>query len=246
MEEEQGWLIELKWWLSSLATLMAVLMAFEAFRAIYSGLSATPEALAGNDRIGYALSLSLILPVSDLVGLALFFFAAMLGFRLLVPTFAGAPPRVVGAAVVVWPVTLGALVVTMLLTLTLWMAAVALVWARLMPLPKQDILRRGPVAGGIVIGMALSAFAVWGALAVAILWVSWRLYTDHLDDAIATAIFAAIAPGLLQAHDLLTLNHDRVTGFGTLMVLTLLALAIGGLALSFRRKDNGIGAGEPA
>lgn len=246
MEEEQGSFVELKWWLSSLVTLMAVLTVFEALPAVYSGFSATPEALAGNDRIGYALSLLLFLPIPILLGLAPFFLAAMLGFRLLVPTFAGAPPRAVGALVVAWPVTFGAWVVTLLPTLTLWMAAVALVWSRLMPLPKQDILRRGPVAGGIVIGLALSSFAVWGALVVAILWVSWRLYTDHIDDAVTTAIVAAIAPGLLQAHDLLTLNHDQDTVFGTLMVVTLLGLAIGGLAMSFRRKDKAAGADEPA
>jgi hypothetical protein len=246
MEEEQRWLIELKWWLSSLAVLMAVLMVFEAIPAIYSGFTATPETLAGNDRVGYALSLFLFLPIPILVGLAPFFLAAMLGFRLLVPTFAGAPPRTVGAVVVTWPVMLGAWAVTLLLPLVLWMAAVALVWSRLMPLPKKDIMSRGPVAGGIVIGMTFSAFAVMGALIIAIAWVSWRLYHDHFTDAIATAIVAAIAPGLLQMHDLLTVNNDQDTFIGTLMVVALVGLAVGGLYLSSRRQDGDAAADEPA
>ena len=126
---------------------------------------------------------------------------------------------------------LGAWAVTLLLPLVLWMAAVALVWSRLMPLPKKDIMNRGPVAGGIVIGMTFSAFAVMGALAIAIAWVSWRLYHDHFTDAIATAIVAAIAPGLLQMHDLLTVNQDQDTFIGTLMVVALAGLAVGGLSL---------------
>jgi hypothetical protein len=226
--------------------LMAVLMVLEAVPAAYNGLTATPETLAGNDRIGYALNLFLYLPIPIFFGLAPFFLAAMLGFRLLVPTFAGALPRAVAALVVTWPVMLGAWVVTMLPIIALWMAVVALVWSRLMPLPKQNILRYGPVAGGVVIGMAFSSLAVLGALAVAILWVSWRLYNDHLDDAIATAIVAAIAPGLLQTHDLLTLSHDQHTVVGSLMILTLLGLALGGLVLASRRQGTDAAVDEPA
>ena len=202
--------------------LLAVLMVLEAVPAAYNGLTATPETLAGNDRIGYALNLVLYLPIPIFFGLAPFFLAAMLGFRLLVPTFAGAPPRAVAALVVAWPVMLGAWAVTMLPTMALWMAVVALVWSRLMPLPKQDILRRGPVAGGIVIGMALSSLAVLGALV------------------------AAIAPGLLQTHDLLTLNYDQHTVVGSLMILALLGLAIGGLVLSSRRQEKDDAVEEPA
>jgi hypothetical protein len=78
------------------------------------------------------------------------------------------------------------------------------------------------VAGGIVIGMALSSLAVLGALV------------------------AAIAPGLLQTHDLLTLNYDQHTVVGSLMILALLGLAIGGLVLSSRRQETDDAVDEPA
>jgi hypothetical protein len=94
--------------------------------------------------------------------------------------------------------------------------------------------------------MTFSAFAVMGALVFAIAWVSWRLYHDHFADAIATAIVAAAAPGLLQMHDLLTVNNDQDTFIGTLMVIALVGLAVGGLYLSSRRQDRDAAADEPA
>ena len=81
---------------------------------------------------------------------------------------------------------------------------------------------------------------------IAIAWVSWRLYHDHFTDAIATAIVAAIAPGLLQIHDLLTVNQDPDTFIGTLMIVALVGLAVGGLSLSSRRQDRDAAADEPA
>jgi len=86
-----------------------------------------------------------------------------------------------------------------------------------------------------------------GALIIAIAWGLLAVISRpfHRCDA-RRQIVAAIAPGLLQMHDLLTVNNDQDTFIGTLMVVALVGLAVGGLYLSSRRQDGDAAADEPA
>ena len=47
-------------------------------------------------------------------------------------------------------------------------------------------------------------------------------------------------------HDLLTLSHDQHTVVGSLMILTLLGLALGSLVLASRRQGTDAAVDEPA
>jgi hypothetical protein len=230
MREERTWQNELKWWISAVALLLAVLAPFSAIDGIYRAIHETGS---GVDRIGSAIGWTLILPLGTAQFLWPFFLAAALSFRLLVPTFAGLRPHVAAALVTIPAVAWGAWLQTADRLVMLELSAVALVWALLMPLPVKNILVRGPVIGGIVVGLALSTFAVqYDGLLYAIIWCSWRMYRDHFEEAAVTSICAALLPAALALHDLPAVVSTPQSVYTAIEILILLGISIGGMLLA--------------
>ncbi|MFI5258702.1 MAG: hypothetical protein ACHQ01_03710 [Candidatus Limnocylindrales bacterium] len=237
MTEERSWRLESKWWLSSFATLMAVLMAFRAVATVASLVVASPsqQALAGvSDQYGAAIGIELFWPVAAVLVFYPFFAAAAIGFRLLVPTFAGAPPRAVAAVVTTWPVALGAFLISADPAATVFFGAVGLVWGLTMPLPKRTLMTADPVKGGAILGLAFGAFALWDGMLIAIVWCAWRLYKNNAAEEAATALCAAFVPGLLILNQLPTSSPDISALYLTAEVLILACLSLAGFVLSRR------------
>ncbi|HEY5486916.1 MAG TPA: hypothetical protein VIK06_04645 [Candidatus Limnocylindrales bacterium] len=235
--DREWWLAELNFALSCFAALMAVLMVFAAI----DGISLAIRDTANGDRIAEAIAWTLVTPVHWVdVPFAQFFLASFLGFRLLVPTFAGAPPRTVALIVVTGPLAFAGLANYGNVSSALWFGAIGVSWALIMPLPSKSLLVYGPVVGGIIAGLAFSSFSFAQpklGLEAAIVWCAWRLYRRHLDEVAATAIAAAFVPAVLAAHDL---PAGRFTGAAVLLtteVAILLALATAALVFSDLRAE---------
>lgn len=237
MSEERSWRIESKWWLSSFAALMAVLLVFRALATVLLLVftSSSQRALAGvSDQYSAAVGIELFWPVAVLLVFYPFLTAAAVGFRLLVPTFAGAPPRAVAAVVTTWPVALGGLLISSDIWTAIFFGAVGLAWSLTMPLPKRTLLTIDPVRGGAILGLAFGAFAIWDGMLVAIIWCAWRLYKNHAAEATATALCAAIVPGLLILTELPKSSGDVQALYLVAEVLILACLALAGSILSRR------------
>jgi hypothetical protein len=231
MKTERSWLVEIKWWLSSLASLLAVLSVFGLIKAALSlaTVNAADIALAGiTDPYGDALGKATLWPVAAVFAFYPFMIAAALGFRLLVPTFAGAAPRRVAVVVMVWPVGLGAALVSQDLVFTGFITLVAIAWALVMPMPKKTVLTDNPIWGGAIIGVALGTFSPILGLEWAILWCVLRLLRGKTLEVAATAVCAAIMPALFMASQLIQGTRSTNAIYITAEVLMLAVLAFAG------------------
>ncbi len=237
MREERSWRVESKWWLSSFAALMAVLLVFRALATVYSFIftSTSQRVLAGvSDQYSAAIGMELFWPIAVVLAFYPFLAAAAIGFRLLVPTFAGVPPRAVGAVVTTWPVALGGFLVSSDMGIAVFFGAVGVAWALTMPLPKKTLFSVDPVRGGALLGLAFGAFAIWDGMLIAIIWCAWRLYRNNSAEVAATALCAAIVPGLLILGELPTASTDVQALYLVAEVLILACLALAGFVLSRR------------
>ena len=230
--DREWWLAELTFALSAFAALMAVLFVFAAV----DGISLAIRDTANGDRVAEAIAWTLVTPTQWLnVPFAQFFLASFLGFRLLVPTFAGAPPRTVAAVVVVVPLAFAGFINYGDISSALWFGAIGFVWAFAMPLPRKSLLAHGNIAGGIIAGLAFSSFSFAQpqlGLEAAILWCAWRLYRRHMDEVAATAIAAAFVPAVLAAHDLPSLHFTGQAVLLTTEVAILMGIAAAALLVS--------------
>jgi len=240
--DREWWLAELNFALSCFAALMAVLLVFAAV----DGVSLAIRDTANNDRIAEAIAWTLGSPLPRAEQLAPFFLGSFIGFRLLVPTLAGAPPRVVAVIVVTWPLAFAGFFLYASLSSAIWFGAIGVAWALLMPLPSKSLLVYGPVVGGAIAGLAFGSFAQPSlGLEVAIVWCAWRLYRRHLDEVAATAIAAALVPAILAAHDLPALRFTGQAVYVTTEIAVLLALATAALVFSsFGAEPPGAAADE--
>jgi len=231
MKTERSWRVETKWWLSSLASLLAVLSVFALIKAALSlaTVNAADIALAGiTDPYGDALGKATLWPVAAVFAFYPFMIAAALGFRLLVPTFAGAPPRAVAVVVVAWPIGLGAALVSVDLAFTGFIILVAIAWALVMPMPRKTVLTDNPIWGGAIVGVALGTFSPILGLEWAILWCFFRLLRGKTLEVAATAICAAVMPALFIASQLIRGTKSTNAMYITAEVLLLAALSFAG------------------
>jgi hypothetical protein len=222
------WLSELNFTLSAFASLMAVLMVFAAVDGVALAIRDT----ANGDRIAEAIAWTLVTPLAWAVQFAPFFLGSFLGFRLLVPTLAGAPPRFVALLVGTWPLAFAGFFSYGNLSSALWFGAIGVAWAIVMPLPSKNLLAYGPVVGGIIAGLAFSSFSFAQpklGIEAAIVWCAWRLYRRHMDEVAATAIAAAFVPAVLAAHDLPAMRFTGQAVLLTTEVAILMALAAAAL-----------------
>jgi hypothetical protein len=230
--DREWWLTELNFALSAFAALMAVLLVFAAV----DGVSLAIRDTANSDRIAEAIAWTLVTPVQWLnVPFAQFFLASFLGFRLLVPTFAGAPPRTVAVVVVTAPLAFAGFINYGDVSSAFWFGAIGVAWAFVMPLPRNSLLAHGNIVGGIIAGLAFSSFSFAQpqlGLEAAILWCAWRLYRRHMDEVTATAIAAAFVPAVLAAHDLPTLHFTGQAVLLTTEVAVLMGMAAAALLIS--------------
>jgi hypothetical protein len=235
MREERSWRIELKWWLSAFVALMAALMIVAPIAATLAVTSASPADLdkAGvTDKYAAAQLVTVQWPQLAVRAFYPFLFAAAFGFRLLVPTFAGAPPKAVAAVVMGWPIMLGTMLISNQLLSIVFFVALALVWAVIMPMPRKTILAGNPILGGALIGLALGAFTLSDSMLLAILWCVWRLSKRHDLEAAATAAFASIVPMWVIATDISALSRGGQSLYIAAEIAILLGIALIGAALS--------------
>ncbi len=234
MNEESSWRVELKWGLSAFAALMAVLLVFSQIKMVLS-IGMVPAAdlaqFGVTDEYRDSLGLATWWPLFITLALYPFFAAAALGFRLLVATFAGAPPRAVAAIATTWPIVVGATLIWRQPIVVLFFASLAIVWSQVMPLPKKTLLSQNQIVGAVVIGLAFGAFARWDSTLIAILWCAWRLHKSQELEASATALAAALLPALIVVRNLLV-GSRSLELYTTVEVLILAAIAIGGVLLS--------------
>jgi hypothetical protein len=234
--DREWWLAELNFALSAFAALMAVLLVFAAVEGVSKAITDT----ANPDRIAEAIAWTLVTPQAWAVQFAPFFLGSFIGFRLLVPTLAGAPPRTVALLVVTWPLAFAGFFEYGNLSSGIWFGAMGVAWGLVIPLPSKNLLAYGPVLAGILAGLAFSSFSFAQpklGLEAAIVWCAWRLYRRHFDEVAATAIAAVFVPAVLAAHDL---PAGRFTGEAVLLtteVAILLALATAALVFSDLRAE---------
>src|ERR1035437_4213433 len=110
MTEERSWRVEIKWWISAFAALLATLAVFALILAVISLATARRADLTAadiTDPLGDAIGKAMMWPIAEVLNFPAFMFAAALAFRLLVPTFAGVPPRTMAMIVMSWPIGLG-------------------------------------------------------------------------------------------------------------------------------------------
>jgi hypothetical protein len=227
--DREWWLAELNFALSCFAALMAVLLVF----CSAEGVAQAIRDQSNPDRIGAAFAVSLGTPLARAELFAPFMLGSFVGFRFLVPTFAGAPPRVVAAIVVTWPLVFAGFFEYGDPLIGLWFGAIGLAWGLTMPLPSKNLFVYGPVVGGAIVGLAFGALAQPSlGLEVAILWCALRLYQRHMDEVAATAIAAALVPGLLALHDLPAARFTGNSVYLTTEIAILLALATAALVFS--------------
>ena len=123
--DREWWLTELTHALSAFAALMAVLLVFAAV----DGVSLAIRDSANPDRIAEAIAWTLSSPLPRAEQLAPFFLGSFIGFRLLVPTLAGVPPRVVAVITVTWPLAFAGFFLYADPSSGLWFAAIGVAWA---------------------------------------------------------------------------------------------------------------------
>lgn len=246
MEEEPKWMIETKWILSAVATLLAILVVFWGLIGVWGSFatalspSQSLSSFGGQDRIRDVLGMAIDLPIRLIVILPLYFLGALLGFRLLVPTFAGVPPRLVGTICTTWPIALGAVYAFADPLGILLITGTGVAWGLLMPLPRKNLLDYGPLVGGAIIGLAFAPIAYIVGLLPAIIWTAWRLYRRHAEEVIVTAFCAALLPGILALHDLSSAGHGLPAAFTVIQIVMLLAIGIAGAIMStFRQTREG-------
>jgi hypothetical protein len=242
MTEQPRWLVETKWTLSSAFTILAILAVFWGLTALggsYVTPPSTSQQLSANDRLGMVLTWAMVLPVALIVLLPLYFLAGLLAFRLLVPTFAGVPPRLVGVLCTIWGVGMGALYLFPDPLPRLELTTAGAIWGLLMPLPNKTLLDYGPVPGGVVIGLGLATLS-WtpGGLIVTVIWTAWRLYRRHAWEVVATGLTAASLPGLLVLRDPSSIAHGTSTAVAALLIAMLLALAVGAMVMATARPEE--------
>jgi hypothetical protein len=239
--DRDWWRHELQFCVSAFASLMAVLLVFGAVESVAHAITILVSDLAGGahtwtlvpDRIGEALAWTLFSPLARVEQFAVFFLGSFLGFRLLIPTFAGAPPRAVAVVVVTWPLAFMGLAIYGDLSNALWFGAIGAVWALVMPLPSKNLLVYGPIVGGLIAGLAFGAFAQPSdGLFFAIVWCAWRLYRRHMNEVAVTAVAAALVPGLLALHDLPSVLNTGQGAYVTIEIAILMAIATAALVLS--------------
>jgi hypothetical protein len=225
--DRDWWRRELQFCVSAFASLMAVLLVFGAVDGVALAIPTS------SDRIGVALAGALFSPLVWVQQFALFFLGSFLGFRLLIPTFAGAPPRAVAVVMVTWPLAFMGLAIYGDLSHALWFGAIGAVWALVMPLPSKNLLVYGPIGGGLIAGLAFGAFAgPRDGLFFAIVWCAWRLYRHHMNEVAATAVAAALVPGLLALHDLPSVLNTAQGAYTTIEIAILMAIATAALVFS--------------
>ena len=233
MNTERRWRVEVKWWLSAFAALLAVLLVFALVKVVLSLATIKAADLAAPGTTGDALGFAAVWPIQAILAFYPFMIAAALGFRLLVPTFAGAPPRAVAVVVTTWPVALGAQLVGQDLVSTFFYTAIGIAWGLAMPLPKTTALSGDPINGGAIVGLAFGALAFGPPntpaavpLEFAILWCAIRLLRGKSIEVAATAMCAAIMPALFLATQLphASLNGQAVYRIAEVIILGVLAL----------------------
>ena len=229
MKPERNSVRELKWWGSSIATLLAVLVPFLLLGGVITALRDS----VATDRFNTAIGLGIYGPLEVLLLVWPFFVSAALSVRLLVPTFAGAPPRLVAVICTVLPVALGGYLQSPDLLIVPAFVAVAIAWALVMPLPRNDLLSYGPIRGGLLLGLGFGSLAFqFDGLFLAICWCAWRLYKNHPYEVVATAIATAFLPALLIFDDLA--NHSA-RQYQVLEIALLSVLAFASLVASVVR-----------
>ena len=229
MKEEASWLTELKWWLSALTTLMPLLLVFGAIATL--GILATTEVGGANDRYGIVIDSALYFPIYVPVVLFPFVGSALLGVRLLVPTFAGMPPRPVAIVMATWPLVLGAALVWTDPLGVLFFGALGVVWALMMPLPRKSLLAGDSIRDAAIVGLAFTALTGLReqGILMAIMWCAWRLYRNKSLEVAVTAACAAVMPVLLIVSELRTPSQGGVTSGFVVEVLILAGLVVAGL-----------------
>jgi hypothetical protein len=213
-----------------------VLVIFSEVKAVLSIIAVRSADLTnGNltDQFGAALGIAAWWPILVVLAFYPFLFAAALGFRLLVPTFAGAPPRAVAVVVTTWPIFMGSTLILGDLASSIFFACVAIAWAMAMPLPRKSILEDDHIKGPAMIGLMFGAFLPWDGMLIAIAWCGWRLYKRNSVEAAITAVCAAVIPAVLIAFDLPSASSStRTVATWGVEILILGAIAVGGLVLS--------------
>ena len=233
MNEQPRWLVEVRWLLSAVFSLLAVLVVCLIIAEVWDSSFTTQAAdqakdVVGSDRLAGILTAGLLLPLYFLVWPFWFVLAGILGFRLLVPTFAGIPPRLVGVVCCTWGLGLGALNIFPDPLARVFLVLVAVLWGLLTPFPVKSLLAYGPWIGGAVIGLGFAALAQQGVLPVAALWCAWRLYKKRGEEVVATGFMAAFLPGLLVLRHLDQVTDSAATAMIALMVVVLVAEAAAG------------------
>ena len=236
MSEERTWRNEAIWWLSCGLTLLAVLLPVAAAEGIYRAIG---EPGANVDRFNVAVGWTVVLPFQIVVAFWPFFASGALSTRLLVPTFAGASPRVVASVVCTAPALLGVYATTLDGLTTVVYGGAALAWALIMPLPLKDLFAAGANRGGLIIGMALATtLNVVDGLLIAIVWCSWRLYRNHPTETAITAVIVALLPMLVVADDPRATFATPFSLYTSLETALLLCLAMAGVVLGqFRQTE---------
>jgi hypothetical protein len=246
MDEQPRWLVETKWILSSVLTWLAILVVFWTLVGIW-GTSLASDATSQNgsygvatDRTGNVLTLAIIMPLVASIFLLWYVVAGVVSCRLLVPTFAALPPRTVGVACTTWAIGIGALSVYSDPLAKVLFTACGVAWGLLMPLPRKTALDYGPLAGGAIVGLGLTATS-WtqGGLTVAVIWTAWRLYRRHSLEVTVTAACAAVLPAILVLHDLGSVGNELATQMTTIQIVVLVALAVAGAVMALRTRRSG-------
>ena len=228
---ESSWMTELRWWLSASATLMPILLVFGALAAGVGVVFAAD--LGGVSRYDVVIQGALTWPPYVPITLAPFLISALLGCRLLVPTFAGVPPRPVAIVMASWPIMLGAGLVWGDLFGVVFFAAIGVIWALTMPLPRKSLLAAdgNPIRDGIIIGLAFSALVLAQGTLIAIMWCAYRLYKGNAAEVIATAACATLMPILLVVYVANNPSSGGVTSGFVVEVAILLGLIVAGFFL---------------
>jgi hypothetical protein len=232
MRPERNSVTELKWWISSAASLLAVLVPFLLVGGVITALNDP----ASTDRFNVVIGLGIYGPVQTAVQIWPFIVSAALGVRLLVPTFAGVHPRVVAMICTAWPIALGSYLQNLEPLVLLPFVAVAVLWALVMPLPRNSLMAYGPVRGGLILGLGLGTLAFqFDGLFLAIVWCAWRLYKNHPIEVAATAICTAVLPMLLIFDDFT--NH-AARPYQVLEITLLVIVALASLVVSQFHNDS--------
>jgi hypothetical protein len=253
MIKERSWRVEIKWWISAFAALLATLAIFALIKAVLSLATTSQADLAAagiTDPLGDAIGKATTWPIAAVFAFYPFMFAAALGFRLLVPTFAGVPPRTMAVIVMSWPIGLGSLLVSGDVPFSLFLVATAIVWALVMPMPKRTVLTDEPVRGGIIVGLALGTFSPLLGLEWAIAWSALRLYRRKTIEVAVTALCAGMVPTLFLVSQLRLGTRSPSTLYITAEVFILALLSLVGFIrwefFSGEDEDEGEADGQDA